>query len=135
MRKFRKFAAAFAVVYLALSAGLVAVMHRPILFGEVMRHVPDPMMMLVPFKQLWFLARAGGLKVGDPAPGFNLPTADKHIVCIACLFPRAKAGRADFRELHLTAFSPGGSRAQPTLRPVQGPRCLLRGLYSGSPPR
>ena len=77
MRKFRKFAVAFAAVYLALSAGLLAVMHRPILFGEVMRHVPDPLMMVVPFKQLWFLARAGRLKVGDPAPGFNLPAADK----------------------------------------------------------
>ena len=77
MRKFRKFAVAFAAVYLALSAGLLAVMHRPILFGEVMRHVPGPLMMVVPFKQLWFLARAGRLKVGDPAPGFNLPAADK----------------------------------------------------------
>jgi hypothetical protein len=77
MRKFCKFAAAFAAIYLALSAGLVAVMHRPILFGEVMRHVPDRLMMVVPFKQLWFLARAGRLKVGDPAPGFNLPAADK----------------------------------------------------------
>jgi hypothetical protein len=77
MSKFRKFAAAFALFYLALSAGLLAVMHRPILFGEVMRHVPDPLMMVVPFKRLWFLARAGRLNVGDPAPSFNLPTADK----------------------------------------------------------
>jgi len=77
MTKFRKFAVAFAVFYLALSAALVAVMQRPILFGEVMRHVPDPLMMVVPFKQLWFLARAGRLKVGDPAPTFNLPAADR----------------------------------------------------------
>ena len=59
MRKFRKFAAAFAVFYLAISAGLLYVMRRPILFGEVMRHVPDPVMMVVPFKRLWFMARAG----------------------------------------------------------------------------
>jgi hypothetical protein len=78
MRIVRKFAAALAVVYLAISAGLLWVMHRPILFGEVMRHVPDPMMMVIPFKQLWFVARAGRLKVGDPAPGFDLPTPDKH---------------------------------------------------------
>jgi hypothetical protein len=77
MGKLRKLAVAFVVVYLALAAGLVTIMHRPILFGAVMRHVPDPMMMLVPFKQLWFLARAGGLKVGDPAPGFVLPAADR----------------------------------------------------------
>jgi hypothetical protein len=77
MSKLRKIAAGLAVFYLVLSAGLVAVMHRPILFGEVMRHVPDPLMLVVPFKQLWFLARAGRLKVGDPAPGFDLPAADK----------------------------------------------------------
>ena len=77
MRKFRKYALGFAVAYLAVCAGFVAIMHRPILFGDVMRHVPGPTMMLVPFKQLWFFARAGKLRVGDPAPGFNLPTADR----------------------------------------------------------
>ena len=77
MRKLGKFAVGFAALYLALSATIVAVMHRPIMFGEVMRHVPEPMMMLVPFKPLWFLARAGRLKVGDPAPEFSLPTADR----------------------------------------------------------
>jgi hypothetical protein len=77
MSMIRKFAAALVVVYLALSAGLVAVMHHPILFGEVMRHVPEPLMMVVPFKRLWFLARAGRLKAGDPAPGFILPAADR----------------------------------------------------------
>jgi hypothetical protein len=77
MRKLRKFAAIFAVLYLALLAGLVAVMRRPVVFGQMMRHVPGPIMMLVPFKPLWYLARAGGLKIGDPAPGFNLPAADR----------------------------------------------------------
>jgi hypothetical protein len=77
MHKLRKFAAAFAVLYVAVSAGLLYVMRRPILFGEVMRHVPDPLMMVIPFKQLWFVARSGSLKVGDPAPAFNLPTPDK----------------------------------------------------------
>jgi len=33
--------------------------------------------MVIPFKQLWFIARAGHLKVGDPAPDFNLPSADE----------------------------------------------------------
>jgi hypothetical protein len=77
MSKFRKLVAAFVVAYLTLSAGLLAVMHRPILFGEVMRHVPDPLMKVIPLKPLWFLARGGRLKMGDPAPGFSLPTADK----------------------------------------------------------
>ncbi|MGO8815632.1 MAG: hypothetical protein ACLQVG_13355 [Terriglobia bacterium] len=78
VRNFRKLAAAIAAAYLAISAALLWVMHRPILFGEVMRHVPDSMMMVIPFKQLWFVARAGNLKVGDIAPGFDLPTPDKH---------------------------------------------------------
>lgn len=77
MRQLRKFAAVFAVFYIAVSAGLLYVMRRPILFGEVMRHVPSPLMMVIPFKQLWFVARAGSLKVGDPAPAFSLPTPDK----------------------------------------------------------
>jgi len=77
MRMFRKFAAGLAIVYLALCAGLVGVMHHPVLFGEVMRHVPEPLMMVVPFRRLWFLARAGKLKAGDPAPSFVLPTADR----------------------------------------------------------
>jgi peroxiredoxin len=54
------------------------VMRQPIRFGKVMRHVPEPLMMLVPFKQLWFVARAGRLHVRDTAPDFDLPTADKH---------------------------------------------------------
>ena len=83
-RRLLRFCIAFGVVYLGLAAGLVTVMHRPVLFGEVMRHVPEPMMVLVPFKQLWFLARGGGLKTGDTAPTFNLPTADnKSFVSLA----------------------------------------------------
>ncbi len=77
MPALRNIGVAFAALYLALTAGLVAIMRRPILFGEVMRHVPDPMMMLFPFKQLWYFARAGHVKVGDPAPEFDLPAADR----------------------------------------------------------
>jgi peroxiredoxin len=33
--------------------------------------------MMVPFKHLWLIARAGHLSVGDAAPAFSLPTADK----------------------------------------------------------
>ena len=77
MKKLRKVIWIFAAAYLALMAGLFVVMHRPILFGETMRHVPDPLMMAVPFKQLWFLARAGNVQVGDMAPAFTLPTANR----------------------------------------------------------
>ena len=52
-------------------------MRQPTLFGKVMARVPEPLMYLVPFKQLSFVARAGHLKVGDPAPDFSLPTRDQ----------------------------------------------------------
>jgi len=90
VRKYGKFAVAFAAVYLAISAGLVIVMGHPILFSEVMRHVPDPMMGVFPFKSLWFLARAGRLKVGDPAPDFNLPTADQQSAVALASFRRRR---------------------------------------------
>jgi hypothetical protein len=77
MRKLRKVAIALAVVYVAVLGALLAIMRRPIVFGNVMRHVPEPLMMIVPFKQLWFIARAGRLRVGETAPDFDLPTADK----------------------------------------------------------
>ena len=76
-RKFRWFMVAFAVVYLAIAAGFVYVMRSPVRFGKVMRHVPDPIMIVFPFKQLWYAARWGNLKVGDPAPAFDLPAADQ----------------------------------------------------------
>ena len=90
VRKYRKYAAAFVIVYLTISAGLMFVMRRPILFSRVMRHVPDPMMSIFPFKPLWFLARAGRLKVGDPAPGFNLPTADRQSAVSLASFRRQR---------------------------------------------
>lgn len=77
MRNFRKYAMALVAAYVALMGGLFAVMRQPILFGKVMRHVPEPLMMVVPFKPLWFVARVGRLRVGDSAPNFNLPTGDK----------------------------------------------------------
>jgi len=77
MCRWRWFAIGIAAVYLVLCAGLLAVMRQPTLFGKVMARVPEPLMYLVPFKQLWFVARAGHLKVGDPAPDFSLPTRDQ----------------------------------------------------------
>ena len=76
MRRLLTFIVSIVVVYVAFLGGLLFVMRQPILFGSVMRHVPEPLMMLVPFKRLWFVARAGRLHVGDVAPDFNLPTAD-----------------------------------------------------------
>ena len=77
MRRFGKIAAIGVVLYAALAVGLLAVMRQPVVFGKVMSKLPEPVMMLFPFKQLWFIARAGRLKVGDPAPDFRLRTSDR----------------------------------------------------------
>jgi hypothetical protein len=77
MRKLRVFIVAFLTIYVVLLGALFAVMRRPVVFGQVMRHVPGPVMMAIPFKPLWFAARAGHLNVGDPAPDFNLPNRDR----------------------------------------------------------
>jgi len=63
--------------YAGLLLALLLIMRKPAVFGRVMSKVPEPLMMLVPFKQLWLVARAGHLKVGDLAPDFSLPTADR----------------------------------------------------------
>jgi len=65
------------VIYAGLLVGLLVVMRQPVVFGKVMSKLPEPLMMVVPFKQLWFVARAGRLRVGDLAPDFSLPTADR----------------------------------------------------------
>jgi hypothetical protein len=77
MKIARKVVIAVVLLYVLILGGLWGVMHRPILFGQVMKHVPDPAFMAIPFKPLWLFARAGKLKVGDPAPDFDLPTSDK----------------------------------------------------------
>jgi hypothetical protein len=66
-----------ALVYVLMLVALFAIMRQPALFGQVMSKVPRPLFMVIPFKQMWFLARAGRLQVGDPAPEFSLPTADR----------------------------------------------------------
>ncbi len=62
-------------------------MRDPTLFGRVMRRVPEPAFVVIPFKRLWFIARAGRLKPGDAAPDFDLPTQDK----------KSRVGLASFR--------------------------------------
>ena len=66
-----------ALVYVLMLAALFGVMRQPALFGRVMSKVPEPLFMVIPFKQMWFLARAGHLQVGDPAPEFSLPSVDR----------------------------------------------------------
>lgn len=77
MRWIKRIALTLFALYLAALTGLFVVMHNPDLFGRVMRHVPGPAFMVIPFKSLWSEARAGRLQAGEPAPGFDLPTAGK----------------------------------------------------------
>ena len=77
MRTVQKIAVVVVVLYASLLAGLLAVMRDPTLFGRVMRRVPEPAFVVIPFKRLWLIARAGRLRAGDAAPDFDLPTQDK----------------------------------------------------------
>ena len=77
MRTLQKIAVVVVVLYASLLAGLLAVMRDPTLFGRVMRRVPEPAFVVIPFKRLWFIARAGRLKPGDAAPDFDLPAHNK----------------------------------------------------------
>jgi hypothetical protein len=61
---------------LFLAAAFSIMRQPPERFGTVMRHVPMPLMALVPFESLWNVARGGSLRVGDVSPDFTLPTAD-----------------------------------------------------------
>lgn len=65
-------------LYAALTAGLFwAMCQPPDEFGRIMRHVPMPSMMVLPFRPLWMIARGGQLQTGDTAPEFELLTHDK----------------------------------------------------------
>jgi hypothetical protein len=73
------FAITLAAVYLCFGAFVWWAMHQPPeVFGKVMARVPGPVaFVLYPFETLWTHARAGALKIGDPAPDFSLSTVNK----------------------------------------------------------
>ena len=78
MRLALRIAAVVLVLYVGVAGGLLWAMYQPpARFGRIMRHVPMPMMVVLPFKPLWYVARKGDLRVGDPAPDFSLPTVDR----------------------------------------------------------
>lgn len=68
-----------ALVWVLACTSLFAVMRQsPDKFARVMARVPGPVAFLVlPFETLWTHARAGTLRVGDPAPDFSLMKLDK----------------------------------------------------------
>jgi len=77
MRGWQRIVLAVLVVYGVLCAAAYDVMRQtPGRFGQIMEHVPDIAFLVLPFKPLWFHARAGTLHVGDAAPEFTLPTQD-----------------------------------------------------------
>ena len=62
------------LMWVAATAGIyLAMSQTPERFGAIMKHVPRLAMMVLPFRPLWMSARAGSLRVGDPAPDFTLP--------------------------------------------------------------
>ena len=65
------------LVYVLICASFLGIMMQtPDTFAGVMRHVPWPAFMVLPFKPLWTFARLGHLAVGEPAPDFTLETTD-----------------------------------------------------------
>jgi hypothetical protein len=53
-----------------------AMRQPPEKFAKVMKHVPGPAFMFIPFETLWNGARKGTLDPGDSAPEFTLTTTD-----------------------------------------------------------
>jgi hypothetical protein len=66
-----------ALLYGILCAGFyVAMCQTPERFGAIMAKVPEIAFLVLPFRPLWMVARAGHLKVGDAAPDFELLSVD-----------------------------------------------------------
>jgi hypothetical protein len=73
-----RLAAVVGVFYLVFLVSAFAAMRQPPeRFGRIMRHVPAPLMMAVPFEPMWNAARGGTLRVGDLAPDFTLSRVDR----------------------------------------------------------
>ena len=133
MRMLRNLGIALALVWLVFCGLMYREMRLPPdQFAAFMAKLPDAVFLFAPFETLWSHAREGALKPGDEAPDFELPVAGRKCTGRPSFLPRQTAGHAHFRELHLTAISPGGSRARQAVSPVRRPRRVLRGLHSGS---
>jgi hypothetical protein len=83
-RRWPKIAArvlAVLVVMWAIGVGFIAHAMRqpPEKFAQVMKHVPGPAFMLIPFETLWNSARKGTLNRGETAPEFRLSTTDHKV--------------------------------------------------------
>lgn len=67
-----------AMLWAGLSVALFAIMLLPpATFASIVAHVPQTFLTRVlPFRQLWTIARQGRLNAGDAAPLFDLPLHD-----------------------------------------------------------
>src|SRR5579884_2446539 len=73
------------VGYAALLFAVNRAMHEPPeQFGRFMSKMPVAIFLIAPFETMWTRAREGNLRIGDPAPDFNLPTQDKKIGRASC---------------------------------------------------
>lgn len=72
------FASLILLWVLACVAIYAAMRQPPESFGRIMSRMPGPVVFLAfPFETLWTHARAGSLRIGDPAPDFSLTKVDK----------------------------------------------------------
>jgi len=70
--------AVLVVVWLSFVGFIFWAMNQPPeKFGAVMKHMPWPVFLVLPFETLWNQARGGTLHEGDPAPDFTLTKLDK----------------------------------------------------------
>jgi len=71
--------ATLAVVYAAFfGAVTVAMLQPPARFGQIMKHLPMPLVWgALPAARMWLWAREGNLREGNLAPDFTLPTHDR----------------------------------------------------------
>ena len=78
MRVLLKIAASLAALYGALVLAVLAAMYQPPeRFARMVAKAPKPFLfVVVPFRPLWSVARAGHLNISDPAPDFDLEAVD-----------------------------------------------------------
>ena len=77
MRKVLKIAGALLLIYAITCGAFFALMlQSPDVFAGVMKHVPWPAFVVLPFRSLWLTARSGSVRAGDPAPDFLLESLD-----------------------------------------------------------
>jgi len=74
----KRIVAALLVVWMVFVGFIFWAMNQPPdKFGAIMKHMPWPVFLVLPFETLWNHARGGTLHVGDAAPDFTLTKLDK----------------------------------------------------------